>query len=83
MGTCCMFSYITCSSASLDTVEAVPSICRVVTWVSVISAAPWAMLFTRCSSSLALRTVSLRTMNTVLASAWTTLGETPPPSVME
>ena len=52
------------------------------TVVSVISAAPWAILSTRACSSTASATWLDRTIYSTLALGWTTLGLRPPASVM-
>ena len=50
--------------------------------VSVMRAAPWAILSTRACSSTASATRLERTMYSTLARGWTTLGLRPPASVM-
>ena len=50
--------------------------------VSVISAAPWAILSTLAWSFTESATLLARTMYSTLALAWTTLGEMPPASII-
>jgi len=67
----------------LESVLAVPSICLIETEVSVINAAPSAILLTRVSSFLAFLTESPRTMQISFDVDCTTLGDIPPQSAKE